>query len=245
MNSLESGNSALGKAGVSSRVGHSARASVAVRVHPQLAVRVNVHVQNRSVGAGRHAVKLSLESLVLDRVALGLALVVLGTGVCRSSSCLTPVVRPVAVDVSSDAARRREGLSVLTPHAVVALGVGEAIGIDDREDVEVVLVLVGRIIRIGRSEKLVCGVLDYHSGNPFASMHGSVPYHALLGALATRTPDVDSLDVATLERFSCRNDLRVAWVGSREVLQPLQMIGNRVISIEPSRIGSCRGSEVG
>ncbi len=66
--------------------------------------------------------------------------------------------RPVAIDVSSDAAVSGVGLTVLAPQAVGGLRVLEAIGVDDREDVEVVFVQEGSVV--GVREELVCGVLD-------------------------------------------------------------------------------------
>ena len=80
MHCFDGSDGAAGEGGVFCRVGEGTRAGVAVRVHPELAVRVNVHVQRDSL-AGSYAVELGLEQFSLYAVAGGRAFVVLCTGV--------------------------------------------------------------------------------------------------------------------------------------------------------------------
>ena len=86
MDSLDSSNSTLGQASVGSRVGQRTRASVAIGVHPELGVRVNVHVELDALALGK-AIELSLECLGLDTVASRGTLVVLSArrGACTLS----------------------------------------------------------------------------------------------------------------------------------------------------------------
>jgi hypothetical protein len=70
------------------------------------------------------------------------------------------VVWPVAVDIAPDAACRWGTLPVLAPQAVAGLTEGEAVRVDDGEDVEVVGVLEARNRWVGGSEELVCSVLN-------------------------------------------------------------------------------------
>lgn len=68
MHRLNGRNSALCQAIEFGRVWQDARAGVAVRVHPKLAVRVNVHVQLHAL-ASSDAVKLCFQGLGLDTIA--------------------------------------------------------------------------------------------------------------------------------------------------------------------------------
>lgn len=120
---------------------------------------MNVHVELDTL-ASSNAVELSLESLSLDTVTGRWALVVLCAGRGASSASLLPVVGPVSVDVASHAAGGRRSLAVLAPHAVRRLRVGETVGVDNGEDIKVVLVLEGPVVCIGGSQKLVRGIFN-------------------------------------------------------------------------------------
>lgn len=156
---FDSCNGSVGELLVLGRIGNNSRARVAVWVHPELRVRVNVHVELHAF-ACCDAVKLSLQQFCLNTVGGRWALEILCTRVCGCSSAIVPMVRPVAVDIGANAACRWCALPVLTPQAVVGLSVGEAIWIDDGEDVEVVGVLEACNGWVRGSEELVCRVLD-------------------------------------------------------------------------------------
>ena len=229
MDSLDSSNCALSEAGVGRRVGQSARASVAVGVHPQLRVGVNIHVELNTLACSK-AIELSLQCLRLDTVTSRRTLVVFVTGRRAGALSLAPgLVRPVPVDVATDAARRGGGLPVLSPKTVAVLGEVEPVWVDNWEDVEVVLVLEGGGCGISGCQELVCGVLVDHGGNPLSCVHGAVPDYSLLRALASATPDVDALDVASLKRLACGDDLGVRRVRSGEVGDPLVVVGKSVV----------------
>jgi hypothetical protein len=72
-------------------------------------------------------------------------------------------------------------------------------------------------------------------------MHSAVPYDALLGALASAAPDVYALDVASLERLAGYENLRVAGVSGRKILEPLVVVSYAVIGVEPGGTGYGRG----
>jgi len=205
---------------------------------------MNVHVQLDPLACSE-LVKLSFECLVLHRVSRGLSLEILGARRRASPLALVPVVGPVAVDVRSDAAGAANSLAVLAPHAVVGLRVGKAVRVDDREDVEVVLVLERLVIGIGGREKLVGGIFYNHGGNPLSGMHSSVPNNGLLATLASTSPNVDSTDGASLERISCRYDLGVVGEGRGQILEPLSMLSETVVGVEPCGIRSRRRCKVG
>ena len=219
---------------------------------------MDVHVQ-RDAFAGCDAVELGFQRLGLDAVAGRRALVVLVAGRGARAAALVPVRGPVAVDVAADAGGGRCGLAVLAPHAVRGLRVGEAVWVDDGEDVEVVGVFEGRGGGVG--EELVGGVFDdlsvgllstrvyflevgrrfYHGSDPFSCVYGPVPYYASLGAFAPAAPDVDALDVSSFERLARRYHLCIARIRSREVRDPLVMVGDGMVRVEPSGIRSKTG----
>jgi hypothetical protein len=68
-------------------------------------------------------------------------------------------------------------------------------------------------------------------------MHSAVPYNALLGALASAAPDVYALDIASLERLAGYENLRIAGVSGRKILEPLKVVSDAVIRVEPSGAG--------
>lgn len=224
VDSLDSSNGALGQACVRGRVWNGAVAGVAVRVHPELGVRVDVHVQLNTLACSE-AVELSLQRLGLNTVASGGTFVVLVTRGCAGTLSLSPrLVCPVPVDIATDAACRWSALPVLAPQAVAVLGEVEAVRVDDREDVEVVLVLERGGCGIGGCQKLVCSVFVDHGGDPFTSVHSTVPNDSLLGSLASAAPDVDSLDVASLHRFAGRDHFSVRGISSSEIGDPLVVV---------------------
>lgn len=76
----------------------------------------------------------------LGSVALLGTLVVLGARGSGSTARGGPLDGPVAVDVAAYAGGAGVGLAVLAPQAGGGLGEDEAVRVDDREDVELVLV---------------------------------------------------------------------------------------------------------
>lgn len=101
---------------------------------------MDIHVQLKTL-AGVDAVELGFKRLGLDAVAGRWALVILSARLCAGSSALIPVVRPVAVDITADAACGWCTLPVLAPQAVRCLREGEAVRVHDRENVEIVSIL--------------------------------------------------------------------------------------------------------
>lgn len=70
-------------------------------------------------------------------------------------------------------------------------------------------------------------------------MYSSVPDDALLRAFAAASPDMNTLDVSSFDRLACRDDLSIVWVGSCEITDPLVVVGNRMVRVEPSDVRSC------
>ena len=120
---------------------------------------MDIHVQLDAF-ASSHTVQLGFQRLGLDTVACRRTLVVYIARRCAGATALVPVARPIAIDVSTDATCRGSCLAILAPHTVVSLGKGEAIWIDDREDVEVVSILERSGCGVVRGEELVGCVLD-------------------------------------------------------------------------------------
>jgi hypothetical protein len=101
---------------------------------------MNVHVQLDAL-ARCDTVELGFQSFCFDTVSGRRTLVVLCARGCASTVRLIPMRGPIPVYVAAYATCLRSALSVLAPHAIGCLGVGEAVWVDDREDVEVVRVL--------------------------------------------------------------------------------------------------------
>lgn len=122
---------------------------------------------------------LSNKTAVLRCVSRSLALVCLGARVGAGTVGELPLVRPVTVDVSTNAAASADGLAVLAPESVGCLTVDETVRVDYRHDVEVELVNNGLnvCIRGVLREQLPREVLRGHSGDPFASVDGAVNEH--------------------------------------------------------------------
>jgi hypothetical protein len=78
----------------------------------------------------------------------------------------------------------------------------------------------------------------YHSGDPFSSMNGTMPHYALLRALAAATIDVDPLDVATLKGRASRYDLGIVGICSCKITDPLLVVCDRVVRVEPRAVWS-------
>ena len=104
-----------------------------------LSIRVDVKIQ---ADATRVLERLNLcdETAVLGCVTCSLALVCLGAGAGASSTGGRPLVRPVAVDISTDTALSTDGLAVLAPETISCLCVDKSIRVDNGHDVEVELV---------------------------------------------------------------------------------------------------------
>lgn len=209
MHSLDSSNSSFRQAGISGRIGQGTGASVAVRVHPKLGVRMDIHVELDTFACSK-AIELSFQRFGLDTITSRGSLVVFITGRSAGSLSLAPgLMRPIPIDIPTDTAGRRSGLTILAPQAVAILREIEAIRVYDREDVEVVFILESGGCGIGRSQQLVCSILVNHSCNPFSCVYGAVPDHRLLRSLAATTPYMDALNVTTLKRLACGYNLRV------------------------------------
>lgn len=67
----------------------------------------------------------------------------------------------LTVDVTTNTGGGWRCLAVLAPHAISGLGVGEAIRVYNRENVEVVVVFEPSSRRIGGSQKLIRGIFNH------------------------------------------------------------------------------------
>lgn len=142
-------------------VGSASGARVAVRSEEELRVRVDVNVEDDTL-AGSKLVDVVPQAQVLGSITLGDTLVVLGARVGAGTAADGPLVGPVAVDVTAQARVTADGLPVLAPETVVGLREEETVGVDDWEEVVVVLVdealnlVVGGVL----GEEVVGEVLD-------------------------------------------------------------------------------------
>lgn len=96
---------------------------------------MEVNVESDALASSKR-VNLALDGLELRAVTSGLSLVGLVTWVGRSTTSKLPLVRPVAVDVTTNAGVSRDSLSVLAPETVGGLGVDETCdsGLDNLEE---------------------------------------------------------------------------------------------------------------
>lgn len=144
---------------------------------------------------------MGAETKVLGGVAGGLSFVCFCAGVGGGAARDFPFVGPVAVDVAADAGVAADGLTVLAPQTVRRLGVDEAVGVDDRGDVEVELVderLDGGVRGV-LCEQLPCEVLGGHGGDPFSGVYVAVDNDGWFGALSAAAPDMDSGEDSSLD----------------------------------------------
>lgn len=189
-----------------------ARATVvAVRREDILTVRVDVKVQanalriTQGVDKGRHA--LVFRCVVLRRAAVRLV-----AGIGGRAARDGPLIRPITVVIPTRTAGVGSGLAVLAPQPIVGLGVGEAVRVDDGEDVEVEFVDEGldrRVAAVARDE-LVHEILGRHGGDPFAGVHRAVDEHRGLGAATAAAPDVNAIHDAALVGRAGAEDLGIA-----------------------------------
>jgi hypothetical protein len=172
-----------------------------------------------------------------------------------------PLVGPVAVDVATDAAVSAQSLPVLAPKTrakgqfglcvcvnmylpVCGLGVHEAVGVDNRGDVEVELVYNRLDARVGSGlgEELPRKVFGGHAGDPLSCVDVAMDNHSRPGTAASGAPNLDTRECATLDGSAKGEDGRVAGVASLEVSQELEMVGVRVIRREPGLRWNWTGS---
>lgn len=164
-----------------------------------------------------------------------LTLVGLRARVCRCTARSRPLVRPITVDITTDAGVTADGLTILAPQAVRGLGVDEAVRVHDGRDIEVELVhhgLDGGIRRVLRQQR-VRDVLGGLGRDPLAGVDVSVEYNGGLGALAATAPDVDTGKSSASHRCSDGVDLRVGWEAGLEVAQEGQVLRIWVVCGEP------------
>ena len=150
---------------------------------------------------------------------------------------------PVSVDISSIArapARRR--LAILAPHTVRGLRVDESVGVDDGENVEIVLVHVGFDLgRVGIvGEQLVGHVFDRHARNPFTRVYIAMPDNGRSLAAPAPSKNVDARDRATLDGCAGRDEFGVGGIGRHEVFEKHEMVGICMVCVEPGRSGEAR-----
>lgn len=218
------------------KVGNLGSATVAIRQENGLGIAVEINVP-RNTFDGRDLGGESSQSLALRCIACSLALVVFRRGGSRGTARNIPMRRPVAVDVGTYGRDTSAGLSVLPPEAGGALTVGEAISIDDGDDVEIEVVQegLGGAATVTR-DQLVDDVLGDHRGDPLSRMDGRVVVNSRLGARTATSPQVNTSDGSPLKGLANGDYLRVGRECSLNILQPCQMVGIGMIGIEPRGI---------
>ena len=81
----------------------------------------------------------------------------------------------------------------------------------------------------------------YHGGNPFARMHRSMPYYTLLRRFTSAAPNVNALDVPTLDGLTGRYYLRIIRIRSRKIRDPFEMVVDCMVRVEPRAVWSKTG----
>lgn len=121
---------------------------------------------------------------------------------------------------------------------------GLTIRVDKGDDVKVVFVDNGLDSGVGAvlGEQLVAEVLDDLGGDPLSGVDRSVEVHSRLGPLATASPDVDTEQVATLDRGTKVDDLGVGGEGARQVVEEGDVVGVGVVRVEPGKAGDSLGA---
>ncbi len=107
--------------------------------------------------------------------------------------------------------------------------------IDKGEDVHIVVIADGRdssVISILRQE-IVGEVLDHLGSDPLSGMNVAMKVDGRLGALAAAAPDVDAKDLATLCGGADVENLRECRVGSLKVVEESDVVGVRMVRVEP------------
>jgi hypothetical protein len=79
-------------------------------------------------------------------------------------------------------------------------------------------------------------VVAYHRCDPFSRVHGSMPDYAFLGSFTTATPDMNTFNVSTFDRLASRDYFSILGECCCKICDPLHMVGNGVIRVEPSSI---------
>ena len=160
----------------------------------------------------------------------------------------------LGVDEAWDGVRRREGW---------VCGVGGGLGrrklrtvwIDDWKDVEVVVVdevLGGVVAGVVAVDQLVGNVLDnlrvgvqltsccrgqvkesYRCCNPLSSVYGSVKKNCWL-AWSTCAPEMDTIQISSFVRGTCRDPFRVVGESGLQVSKVLDVILVRMVRVIPS-----------
>ncbi len=78
----------------------------------------------------------------------------------------------------------------------------------------------------------------YDGGDPLSRVHGSVQYDRRFGSFSSATEEVNPSYCLTLQRVASGNNFRIGRKRSSEIIQKLDMIGVRMVSVEPCRIGT-------
>jgi hypothetical protein len=68
-----------------------------------------------------------------------------------------------------------------------------------------------------------------------------VPNHTTSGPFPSIAPDMNAFDVSALDGLAGRYHFCVVRICSRKVRDPLHMIADRVVRLEPSGVGSKTG----
>lgn len=124
--------------------------------------------------------------------------------IARIGGCTTgsrPLDIPVPVDVAADALASGVGLAVLAPETLVGLRVDEAVWIDRRKDVEIVLVEepLDLGVRVVIGHEVICDILVDHGRDPLPRMDGAVEDDGGLDTFARAAPEMDARDGPSVE----------------------------------------------
>lgn len=165
-----------------------------------------------------------------------------GTTVClvarvRGSTRAAPFVVPVAVVISTTAVGVSVLGAVLAPHTIVGLGEDEAIGVNNGDNVNVILVKHSSdiiVLAVVGKERL-SNELESLGGDPFTGVNVRVEDGSRLGSLGGSV-DVKTEEIVSFPRPAGRNNSRVRRVLGLKILEPGNVFLVWVESVEPGII---------
>lgn len=80
-------------------------------------------------------------------------------------------------------------------------------------------------------------IVTHHAADPLASMHVSMPDDGRLLALSGLAPEMNALNISTLDAFTSREDFGVLGEGALEILQELGVLLEAVVGLEVGFVG--------
>lgn len=122
----------------------------------------------------------------------------------------------------SNAGATSSRLTIFPPQPLSGLCVHKAIGVHDREDVEVVFVDIRlNFSRIGVIvQQAVRNIFRSHGSNPFPGMDSAVEDGCWFAALSTTPIDVNPCNWPSLVRGACGDNLAVVGKCSSDLVEP-------------------------